>query len=48
MLLGDHLGYGLRHWHWEQPWICIDMAQDRCARLAIVRDAFKSLETSIL
>ncbi len=43
-LLGGPRVYGLRRWTREWPVICTEMAQDRSAWSAIVRDAENALE----
>ncbi len=43
-LLGGPQVYGLRRWNREWPSICIELAQDRRAWSAIVRDAVHALE----
>ncbi len=43
-LLGGLRVYGLRRWNREWPVICTEMAQDRRAWSAIVRDAVNVLE----
>ncbi len=47
-LLGGPLVYGLRRWNREWPSICIEMAQDRRAWSAAVRDAVNALEAGQL
>ncbi len=45
-LFGGPRVYGLRRWNREWPVICTEMAQDRRAWSAIVRDAVNTLEAS--
>ncbi len=43
-LLGEPRVYGLRRWNRDMPSMCIEMALDRRARSAIVRDTVNALE----
>ncbi len=47
-LFGGPRNYGLRRWNGEWPSICNEMAQDRRAWSAAVRDAVNALEAGQL